>query len=477
MRYGLCGFLILLTGLAIPACNTNPSDDLACDVADPDCPEGLVCEVLTNSEGYCYAPLVIRGRVLDITDDAPITGALVQAVDVNGAAVGTSGETDDAGSFELIVPAVRDLDGVPVEGSYTLRTQAAAYQEFPTASRPALPLDAATAALDDPAWVVENALTTVKLIPLLGDTSDLSSITGSIDAHFSAGILVVAEGAGQALTGFSNSDGVYKIFNVPAGTYSVQGYAAGVQLTAATASVAAGGAVTDIDLSGVDTPLSTVSGNVQLVNAPGGSQTSVVLALESTFVEDAARGTVPPGLRVGEIVGTFTIENVPDGRYVVLAAFENDNLVRDPDQNIGGTQIVHIEVPDPGQGNTVTLSEGFKVTGALVVVSPGSDGPEQIFTPTPTFEWEDDSSEDGYEIHVFDAFGNETWSEETESVSGSETVTHTYAGPALEIGMFYQFRVTSFRERTGGRTAISTTEDLKGVFFFISTEMPDEAAE
>ena len=82
-------------------------------------------------------------------------------------------------------------------------------------------------------------------------------------------------------------------------------------------------------------------------------------------------------------------------------------------------------------------------------------------------EWEDDSSEDGYEIRVFDSFGEEIWSAEIGSISGAETVTHTYAGPPLEIGMFYQFRATSFRERNGPRTAISTTEDLKGVFFYL----------
>ena len=195
--------------------------------------------------------------------------------------------------------------------------------------------------------------------------------------------------------------------------------------------------------------------------------TSVVLAVESTFVEAAGRGTVPPGLRVGNVLTDFNIEGVPDGRYVVLAAFENDGLVRDPDQTIGGTQIVRIEVPDPGTGNVIELPEGFKVTGALAVVSPGADGPEEIFTTTPTLEWEDDSSEEGYELRVFDAFGNEIWSEEIGPVSGSATVAHTYAGPTLEPGMFYQFRATSFREKLGDRTPISTTEDLKGVFQYL----------
>jgi hypothetical protein len=269
------------------------------------------------------------------------------------------------------------------------------------------------------------------------------------------------------LTGFSDANGQYVIFNVPAGSHTVKGYAAGAQLSPASTSLTASEAKTGVNLTESSQPLSTVSGNVQIVNAPGGSVTSVVLAVESTFVEAAGRGSVPLGLRAANVTGTFTISNVPNGRYVVLAAFENDGLVRDPDQTIGGTQIVRIEVPDPDSGNTISLSEGFKVTAALGVVSPGADEPEQIDSLTPTLQWEDDSSEEGYDIVVLDAFGNEVWSGEIGPVSGSATVSRAYAGPALEPGMFYQFRATSFRNKTGTWTAISTTEDLKGVFYYL----------
>lgn len=459
--------------LALTGCPPRMPGDGTCDLADPACVDGLVCEALADGTGgLCSAALVIEGQVVDITDDGPIAGALVQAVDVNGAAVGTTAETDADGGFTLTVPAVRNVDGVPVEGSYTLRVQAARYQEFPTAIRPALPLDASTAAEVDDAWLIENPLTTVKLIPLPGDTSGLGSISGAILADPNSGLLVVAEGAGTALTGFSDGDGVYTIFNVPAGTFTVQGYRAGVQLDPATTTLVAGEGKTGVDLAASAAALSAVSGNIQIVNAPGGSVTSVVLAVESTFVEAAGRGKVPPGLRAGGITGDFTIENVPDGSYVVLAAFENDNLVRDPDQTIGGTATVRIEVPDPGTGNTITLPEGFKVTEALAVVGPGADGPEEVFTATPTLSWADDSSEDGYEIRVFDTFGNLIWSDEVGPVTGSAAVTHDYAGPPLELGMFYQFRATSFRERNGPRTAISRTEDLKGVFFHLGNPPP-----
>lgn len=450
---------------------TGPRDgDGTCDPDAPECGDGLVCAAVVGADARCLAPVIIRGHVLALVDDGPIAGALVQAVDVNGAAVGTTAATDADGAYELTVPAVRGDEGEPLEGVYTLRVQAAGFQEFPTAIRPALPLDATTAVIseDEDPWVIENALTTVKLIALPGDTSTLGSISGSIEAEKNAGILVVAETTDGALTGFSDGEGGYTIFNVAAGSYTVRGFAAGVQISATNVSLEAGEESTGIDLSESDNPLNTVSGSVQIVNAPGGSLTSVVLAVESTFVAASARGAVPPGLRVGDIAGAFTLEEVPDGRYVVLAAFENDGLVRDPDQTIGGTAIVRIELPDPDAGNVLAISEGFKVTGALATVFPGSDGPEEISTATPLFEWEDDSSEDGYDIRVLDAFGNEVWAERIASVSGSETVTLLYAGPPLEPGIFYQFRVTSFRDKNDVETAISITEDLKGVFFLAS---------
>ncbi len=461
--------LLLLWLMSSAGCGAGGgSASGVCDPLVPDCSNGLVCDVVVAAEARCVMPVLMRGSVVDLSGGDPIADARVQAVDINGAAAGTSGVTDADGTFTLIVPAVRNVDGIPVEGIYTLRVQAAGFQEFPTAIRPALPLDAATAEATESGWILESALTTVGLVALPGDTSDLGTISGLVKAESNAGILVIAENETGALTGFSDSEGNYTIFNVPPGSYTVQGYAAGVQLDPEATQVIPAQDATGVDLSESARPLSTVTGNVQIVNAPGDSQTSVVLAVESTFVEAAGRGVVPPGLRAGEVTGAFVIENVPDGRYVVLAAFENDSLVRDPDQTIGGTAIVRIELPDADTGNVLDLAEGFKVTGALGVIAPGADGPEQVFTTTPTFEWEDDSSEDGYQVRVFDAFGNEVWSDEIGPVSGSPTVTHDYAGPTLESGMVYQFRTTSFRDKSGQRTAISVTEDLKGVFFYVN---------
>lgn len=462
MRIASTGSVLGLVLLAAACGGGNQGE---CDPAAPDCGAGLACEAVQGGHARCFAPLVIAGQVQDAGDGSPIGGALVQAVDANGAATGTSDRSASDGGFSVSVPATRDGDGNPVAGSYSLRAQASGYQPFPTAIRPALPLDATGAQGNaDDGWTIESALTTIMLLPLPGGSSGLGSISGTIYADQPGGVLVVAAGGTHGYSGYSDAAGDYTIFNVPAGDYTVQGYRVGLQLQNAALTLAAGENKTGVDLDQSSAALSSVSGNVQIVNAPGGSQTSVVLAVESTFIEDAARGEVPPGLRVGGVTTDFTIDGVPDGRYVVLAAFENDGLVRDPDQTIGGTKIVHIVVPDPVDGNSVVLPEGFKVTEALAVIAPGADGPEPVTGQTPVFNFANDTSEDGYEIHVFDAFGTEIWS--TEIGPSASPLEVGYAGPALDPGMYYQFRALSFRDKSGPRTAISATEDLKGVFWY-----------
>ena len=111
----VCAATVLVsTGCSSPAPG-NGDNDGTCDLTEPTCGEGLVCEVAFGSEdGLCAAPVTIRGVVLDIADDTPIEGALVQAADVNGAAVGTSGQTDAEGAYEIVVPVTRDENGDPI---------------------------------------------------------------------------------------------------------------------------------------------------------------------------------------------------------------------------------------------------------------------------------------------------------------------------------------------------------------------------
>lgn len=437
------------------ACN-NPDESY--------CADGLTCEEKTDGTFACYPPVTIAGMVFDASDDSAIEGAQVIALDDFQTAVSDVAVTDAAGNYGLRVPVVRNDDGSPApEQRFTLRSSATDYQTFPGGVRTALPVSA-TEAVEG---VIDTPITDIAMVPLPSDQQGQPKITGAVSGTNAAGVLVVAETNGGGYSAITDKAGNFTIFNVPDGSYEVRGYAAGLQIVPESVTVD-GADVADVVLGLSEEALGTIEGSVNIVNAPGNSATSVVLVTASTYDDTFVKGEVGRGLRAPlsgppTIDGSFTIEGVPAGNYVVLASFENDDLVRDPDPNISGTQIVNVTVERPGQ--TISL-ESFKVTEALAVIGPGADEPEAV-TGTPTLRWADDSSEDFYSVVVYDSFGDLVWEEGmVPSVSGGDEVSVTYGGPTLESGMYYQFRATSWRQ-SGNQPAgpISTTEDLRGVFY------------
>lgn len=425
-------------------------EDGPCDpVSEEGCDAGEVCEEVAGGEPTCFAPVRIEGRVFDTSDDAGIPDARVVAQDANGAAVSPVAVTGPDGSYALAVPALREADGRPVAGAlHTLRADALGYQGFPEAPRAALPIDLGDATGDPP--VVSNAGTDVGLVAL-PDAADLGAVAGLVRAERPGGALVVVAGASAV----ADRDGDFVVFNVPPGTHEVAGFLTGSQLEPESVDVAGGTTTGGVVLDEVGEATATVSGTVQIVNAPGGSVTTVILVVEDTFDEDAIRGEAPPGLRAAGVTGSWSIEGVPDGRYVALAAYEDDALVRDPDTSIGGTDLVHLEVA----GGDVVL-DGFKVTEALEILSPGASLPEEVTAP-PVLTWVDDSSEDEYHVVVRDALGALVWETRGDfDPGGNDPVEVPYGGP-LDRGMYYQFRVTSLKDGV----PLSTTEDLEGVFF------------
>lgn len=420
----------------------------SCKPGDPTtCTGKQICEETTTGTPDCFEPIYIEGKVIDALAGTAIAGALVVARDPNGAAVSGTAATDLEGNYSLQVPVKRDADGGPAPDiAYTLRADANAYQSFPTAPRVALPIQITTPT----AGSVQSAATEIGLLPLPSATN-LGTITGKLNIDDPTGALIVAGGA----TALADIDGTFTVFNVPAGSVAINAYRQGVNVDPVTVTVAADSTTKDVNLIGNSKPAVQVSGKVSIVNPGNGTDTSVILVVADTFLTNVARGEAPPGLRVANVSGDFTISGVPDGKYVVLAAFENDHLVRDPDTCIGGTEVVTVTIA----GSDVTLAESFKITGALDVVSPDA---EQVVTGTPTFVWADDSSEDHYNVSVYDAFGTLIWEDlAVPSVNGGKNVSVAYAGPALTSGMLYQYRVDSIRKDT---CAISRSEDLRGVF-------------
>jgi hypothetical protein len=345
----------------------------------------------------------------------------------------------------------------------TLRADAAGFQTFPGGVRQPIPIDLSEPVLVDEVLVVENPATDIGLVALPSG-SGTNQIHGAVElTDESTGVLVVAETSGEPARGFTaiaDRDGTYRIFNVPDGELTVVGYARGANYQPSSVSLS-GDEEARVDLGLTEDPTATVTGSVQIVNPGAGEGTSFILVVESTFDETLARGEAPPGLRAPggtDLVssGTWSIEGVPNGRYKVLGAFENDRLVRDPDFGQGNTEIVRVEVED---GQTVE-APGFKITGSLDVIAPGAEGAEEV-SGTPVFTWVDDSGEDRYQVEVFDTFGEVIWSDPDIPGASGDDPAVTYGGPALEVGMFYQFRVTSFDVND---RPLSRTEDLKGVF-------------
>jgi hypothetical protein len=462
MRYR---FLPSWTVLALCAAACGVDDPDVCDpAAQTGCSGGQVCELVAGGEPECFAPVVVRGKVFDLATSAAIAGARVVALDVNGAPVSAVASSNATGNYELAIPSTRMADGAPIAVDLTLRADASGYQTFPSGIRQAIPINTGAATTGEDARVVSSAVTELGLLALPSG-SGTGAIQGTVEVPKDhVGVLVVAEASGTGTSAVADRDGSYKIFNLGAGTYAVRAYALGHNYNAAMTELAAG-EVKDVDLEANDKVATRVTGKVALVNPGEGKATSVILVVESTFNEAVLRGEMPPGLRapkpgmLPDVTGDFTIDNVPEGRYVVLAAFENDLLVRDPDTTIGGTQILHQEVVS---GPDLAIADSFKITGALQMISPGEAGPQAV-SEAPTVSWEDDSSEDGYVVTVFDAFGKVVWTHEEAKHTGS-TPAVKYAGP-LETGMYYQVRVVSFRDKGGGTTNISQSEDLKGIFF------------
>lgn len=441
------------------------------------CATGLSCELLSDGSGsVCGGTVELRGMVIDALQETPIAGARVLALDDTGAPVSDVAISDADGNYVLPIAVPRDTDGNPATAiTMTLSASAHAYQLYPSGLQPAFPVstedimeveDDPDDDADDHLSFIENASTTIGLLPL--GNSDGFTLSGRVatEQDKTGGTLVTAEGATGVYT-IADRSGAFTLFNVPSGATTLRGYRGGLQIVPEMMTVDADveGIVLDLAAGG----LSTVTGSVNIVNPGDGGDTSVVMIPSALFNPVFEFGPVPFGLRAPEpgvapnIGGAWTIAGVPEGTYKVIAALENDFLVRDPDTNIAGTEILELTVV---AGQNVDLQDGFKVTGALGVVGPGADGPEQV-TGTPSFEFDDDSSEDRYEVVVHDALGNEIWrDDQIPGVSGSATVVVAYGGPTLIPGMYYRFQATSWKDGNPAPSPISRTEDLRGVFVY-----------
>jgi len=460
-----CALVVLVS-----ACGGDPK--VACDpVARTGCGDGQVCETVQGGAPACFAPVVVRGTVADLSSAALLNGARVVALDPNRAPLSTvavtanNGTTD--GAYELTVPATRDAAGKPVQATITLRADKQAYLTFPGGVRTALPIDLSGATLGAGRWVASGALTALKLTPF--PAAGTASLHGSVaKAPSGAGTLVVAEPAsgGAGLTGVADGAGNYAIFNLAPGTaYVVSAYTKGANYTPVTTAALTAGdnAVATLALaSGAGAPL---AGGL-IFNNGASTDIQVTLVVQSTYNSTLDRGESPPGLTVQGSASGYSFAGVPDGQYVVLAAFGLDGDVRDL-SGVGGTAAPQVTI----QGGAVVVSPAaFKTVPAVDLLTIGgtSVGATPVVLtgaapPTPTFVWQPgsvDASATNYRVDVFDSFGISQFSVTVPNTTTSVTYGVGAPASALQAGMYYQLRISALKTLT----QLSQTEDVAGVF-------------
>ena len=459
--------VLLVVPLLLAACGGNTNQ---CKLDDPNsCSSGQVCEsILNQTAPSCFYPVQVQGQISDLSSSTPIGGATVSALDENGAPAASVVTSATNGSYVLRIPTVRaDSTGKPIGRKVALRAAAKNYFNFPTGVRVSLPIDTSAAAQANGSspYLISGGLADIGLIALSNAAQGRPSISGTVDVSPSQmGVLVVGETSSLTIAAIADLSGNFTLFNVPPGSVHVQAYSRGTNYTAVDLSIQAGVDTTGLQIHKSGAPTATLNGTVNLVaGAPG--PTSVILVVESTFNASVIRGEAPPGLRAPDpgtapnVTSAWSIAGIPDGKYVVLAAFENDGDVRDPDPNIAGTQIPHIVISGGAVVNGVQPS--FKVTSAVGMVSPGAGDAVDLTAAQPTFIWQAYPSARTYDLTLFDATGNSVWTKTVTAVTGQNN-SATYDGATLlSSGGFYQWCALA-KGNVGN--PISQTEELRGVF-------------
>jgi hypothetical protein len=458
------------------ACSSSEQGARPCDpVAQTGCGTGLTCELVAGAGAACFAPVVVAGTVTDPIGLASVAGARVVALDANRAPISSVAVTGTAGAFQLAVRAAREPDGTPVATPLILRADAQGYETFPGGIRPALPIDLSTAVASNGRWVVTGPLTALQLLPAEGGGA---WITGTVArAQGVAPPLVVAEpvGAGTVVTGVADRDGSFAVFNLAQGVrYDLKAYARGANHpTVTTAALSAGANAVSIGAPATAQASASVEGGL-IFNNGASPPMQVTLVVASTYVTTLDRGESPPGLTAEVAAGAnrYALAGVPDGDYVVLAAFGRDGKVRDVSGG-GNTAAPRITIAG---GALQGPPPGFKIRPAVELLAiggapVGADPVVVVSTAAPEFRWVTRSaysSAQTYRVLVFDAYGRAAWSRDVSSDAPA-----TYAGAALVPGRPYQLRILAISETVQELvdapltvTQLSQTEDVLGVFTY-----------
>lgn len=344
-------------------------------------------------------------------------------------------------------------------GNYYLKLYKQAFNSIPPAGMAAIPYNVK---------IGETTTADFKMYP--SDVSNGGWITGKVtsgDAGI-ANVLVVANDGQGGFSSVTDSEGVYFIYNVPSGSYTVNSFIAAYNSTSANVDVLPLVGTSDVNLSLSQDASGSLSGHVTNL---AGENIEVDVTLINPFTKEPI-----PGLSAMTSGGNYSLENIPDGTYIAQATYENDTKVMDPDWIIKNGEPIVVMT-----GNAET--KDYSITGAVLLTGPTnaseSAEPELLTTSTPDFTWSPYSSTSDYVVEVSDANGNVIWGgfstanglpvKNVVIDKAQTTVTFNFDGSAsgtLEAGQVYRWRIYASKDDTQEQTGwklISVSEDKMGL--------------
>src|SRR5262249_910163 len=170
MRWALLAAPVVEFMEFMGACSGD--DNTPC-LPDPNlgCKPNLQCETVQGrSAPTCLAPVVVTGKVFDISTHGPVSGARVVLENPSGVALAAAGTTAADGSYAIRIHAPRDANLVPISQKLSVEAEAPGYGTFPDRWRPAGQVDAlsAQANADRSQLILASAETNVFLLPFGG---------------------------------------------------------------------------------------------------------------------------------------------------------------------------------------------------------------------------------------------------------------------------------------------------------------------
>lgn len=390
-----------------------------------------------------------KGIVLEKGTTTGIAGAKITVYDAaTNAPTSYTLTTGTDGSYSILLPP----------GTYYLRIEKQGYIPIPTNNTTPITFTVTAGGTSSNNFELTKSTVT--------NAGFISGTVKSASAGI-AGALVVASNTTNGYSGISDANGNYVIYNVPAGSYSVSAYKASYNGNAVSASVVVNAETKSINIDLTSNATANVTGQVAFLAT---NNKEVDVTLVNPFTREAV-----PGLAVKTVNYIYDIKNVPIGKYIMRATYNNDSLVVDPDWIVKfGEPVINVTAA------TGTFTQNVSVTGAVALTSPTnpitSVTPVEVSASGLTLVWKPYPSTNDYVVEISDMSGNVIWggfnksgSPILKNITFPSSITSCVVPSTvnLKVGQIYRWKVyaskNDVKSLPEGWKLISSSEDQQGL--------------